>query len=228
MKGGISWRKGVRGEGMKTSVLKAGPRGIAGASRIILRGGVVAFPSETFYGLGADAGNVRALEKVFQAKGREQHKPLLLLVADRTWVSGLVNEIPAVAESLMERFWPGPLTLIFEASPRLSPLLTGGTGRVGLRISSHPVAQALVRKVGKAITGTSANLSGQRSASLAAEVLRAMGGGIDAILDGGQTAGGLGSTLLDVTGERLQIIRRGAIPRSQLTGFLGQKIDFFP
>ncbi len=213
---------------MKASVLKAGPRGIAGASRIILRGGVVAFPTETFYGLGADAGNVKALEKVFQAKGREQHKPLLLLVADRTWVSGLVKEIPAVAGSLMERFWPGPLTLIFEASPRLSPLLTGGTGKVGLRISSHPVAQALVRKVGKAVTGTSANLSGQPSASSAAEVLRAMGGEIDAILDAGQTAGGLGSTLLDVTGERLKIIRRGAIPGSQLTGFLGRKIDFFP
>ncbi len=213
---------------MKASVLKAGPRGIAGASRIILRGGVVAFPTETFYGLGADAGNVKALEKVFQAKGREPHKPLLLLVADPTWVSGLVKEIPAVAESLMNRFWPGPLTLIFEASHRLSPLLTGGTGKVGLRISSHPVAQALVRRVGKAITGTSANLSGQPSASLAAEVLRGMGGEIDAILDAGQTAGGLGSTLLDVTGERLKIIRRGASPGSQLTGFLGRKIDFFP
>jgi len=213
---------------MKASILKACPRGIARASRIILRGGVVAFPTETFYGLGADAGNIQALEKVFQAKGREEHKPLLLLLADRTWISGLVKEIPMVAESLMKNFWPGPLTLIFEASPHLSLLLTGGTGKVGLRISSHPVAQALVQKVGQAITGTSANLSGQPSASLVAEVFRGLGGEIDAILDGGQTAGGLGSTVLDVTGERPRIIRRGAIPGSQLASFLGKKVDFFP
>ncbi len=188
----------------------------------------MAFPTETFYGLGADAGNVGALQKVFQVKGREEHKPLLILLADRAWVSGLVKEIPKVAESLMEKFWPGPLTLILEASPHLPPLLTGGTGKVGLRISSHPVARALVQEVGQAITGTSANLSGQPGVSLPAEVFRALGGRIDVILDGGQTAGGLGSTVLDVTGERPQIIRPGAIPRSQLVRFLGKKIDIFP
>jgi L-threonylcarbamoyladenylate synthase len=212
---------------MKPPVLKADSKGIARASRIILQGGIVAFPTETFYGLGADAGDVGALQKVFQIKGREEHKPLLLLLADRTWVPGLVKKIPAVAGCLMENFWPGPLTLIFEASPHLPILLTGGTGKVGLRISSHPVAQALVQKVGRAITGTSANLSGQPSASLAARVSQALGRQIDVILDGGKTTGGLGSTVLDVTGERLKIIRRGVVPRIQLALLLGKKVDFF-
>ena len=211
----------------KAPVLKADSKGIARASRIILQGGIVAFPTETFYGLGADAGNVGALQKVFQIKGREEHKPLLLLLADRTWVPGLVKDIPAVAESLMENFWPGPLTLIFEASPRLPLLLTGGTGKVGLRISSHPAAEALVQKVGRAITGTSANLSGQPSASLAAEVSQSLGRQIDAVLDGGETAGGLGSTVLDVTGERPRIIRQGVVPRTQIARSLGKKVDFF-
>ena len=100
----------------------------------------------------------------------------------------------------MEKFWPGPLTLVFEASPHLSPLLTANTGKVGVRISPHPVAQALVQAVGRAITATSANLSGQPSASVAGEVFRRLGKRVDAILDGGKTAGGLGSTVLDVSG----------------------------
>ena len=212
---------------MKTPVLKANAKAIARASRIILRGGIAAFPTETLYGLGAAAQDAGALKKVFQIKGREEHKPLLLLLADRTWVPGLVRKIPAVAEGLMENFWPGPLTLIFEASPHLPLLLTGGTGKIGLRISSHPVAQALVCKVGQAITGTSANLSGQPGASLASEVSRVLGGQVDVILDGGKTTGGPGSTVLDVTGERLQIIREGAVPRAQLAVFLGEKINFF-
>jgi len=212
---------------MRALFLKADSKGIARASRILLQGGIVAFPTETFYGLGADAGKVGALQKVFRIKGREEHKPLLLLLADRTWVPGLVKEIPAEAASLMENFWPGPLTLIFEASPHVPLLLTGGTGKVGLRISSHPVAQALVQKAGRPITGTSANLSGQPSASLAAEVSQSLGRQIDAVLDGGQTVGGLGSTVLDVTGKRPRIIRQGVIPQTQLALSLGKRADFF-
>jgi L-threonylcarbamoyladenylate synthase len=121
----------------------------------------------------------------------------------------------------MEKFWPGPLTLVFEASPLLSSLLTGGTGTVGVRLSPHPIAQALVRAVGRAITATSANFSGQPSASVAAEVFRAMGTRVDAILDGGQTKGGLGSTVLDVSSPAPRIIRQGVISRPELVPFLG-------
>jgi L-threonylcarbamoyladenylate synthase len=205
---------------MSRKVLKADLRGIEQASQIILRGGVVAFPTETFYGLGADGLDLEALQKVFQIKRREENKPLLLLVADRTWLSELVKEIPPVAGELMEKFWPGPLTLVFQASPQLPSVLTANTGRVGLRISSHPVAQALVQAVGRAITATSANITGQPSASLASEVSRALGKGVDAILDGGRTAGGLGSTVLDVSGVLPKIIRQGTVSRTELAPFL--------
>jgi L-threonylcarbamoyladenylate synthase len=206
---------------MKRKVLKADVAGIRRVSQVLLQGGVAAFPTETFYGLGADARNEEALQKIFQIKGREENKPLLLLIGDRDWLSGLVRNIPPVAGQLMEKFWPGPLTLVFEASPRLSALLTGGTGTVGVRLSPHPVAQALIQAVGRAITATSANLSGQPSASVAAEVFRALGNRVDAILDGGQTAGGLGSTVLDVSSPSPRIIRRGVISQAELVPFLG-------
>jgi len=200
-------------------MIKAGPAGVRRVAQAILRGGVAAFPTETFYGLGADAGNDEALQKIFQIKGREDNKPLLVLIAEREWLPGLVRSIPPVAARLMEKFWPGPLTLVFEASPELSILLTAGTGTVGVRISPHPVAQALVRAVGRAITATSANLSGQPSASVAAEVLRTIGNRVDAILDGGQTAGGLGSTVVDVSGASCRILRQGAVTRAELAPF---------
>jgi L-threonylcarbamoyladenylate synthase len=187
---------------------------------MILHGSVVAFPTETFYGLGADAMDEKAIQKIFQIKGRKEEKPLLLLVADRTWLPGLVRKIPPRAERLMEKFWPGPLTLVFEASPHLPPILTANTGKVGLRISSHPVAQALVKAVGRALTATSANVSGQPSASLAGEVLQALGDKVGAILDGGRTPGGLESTVLDVSGPGPKILRRGAIPQAELAFFL--------
>jgi L-threonylcarbamoyladenylate synthase len=205
---------------MSGKVLKADSRGIEKASQKILEGGVVAFPTETFYGLGADALELEALRKVFQIKGREENKPLLLLVADRTWLPGLVKKIPPVAEQLIERFWPGPLTLVFEASPNLPSILTAHTGQIGLRISSHPVAQALVQAVGRAITATSANVTGQPSASLASEVFQTLGKQVDAILDGGKTAGGLGSTVLDVCGVLPKILRQGAVSRTELAPFL--------
>ncbi|MBM4332764.1 MAG: threonylcarbamoyl-AMP synthase [Deltaproteobacteria bacterium] len=205
---------------MNGQILKADSRGIIKASQMILQGGVVAFPTETFYGLGADALDIKALQKIFQIKGREENKPLLLLVGDRTWVSGLVKNIPLAAEPLIEKFWPGPLTLVFDASEHLPPILTANTGKVGLRISSHPVAQGLVQAVGRAITGTSANLSGQPSASLSSEVFKALGTQVEAILNGGKTAGGLGSTVLDVSGSLPKIIRPGAVSAAELAPFL--------
>jgi L-threonylcarbamoyladenylate synthase len=212
---------------MACPIFKADPPGIEEAARIILQGGVVAFPTETFYGLAADALNEGALQKIFQIKGREKKKPLLLLVGDRDWVPGLVREISPLAERLMEKFWPGPLTLVFEASPHLPTILTADTGRLGLRISSHPVAQSLVHAAGRAVTGTSANLSGRPSASTAEEVFQALGSSnLDALLDGGKTAGGLGSTVLDVSGISTQVIREGVISRRDLARFLRKDGDF--
>jgi len=207
---------------MTCPILKANPQGIQKAARIILQGGVIAFPTETFYGLAADARNEAAVKKIFQVKDRGEGKPILLLVAARGWLTGLAQEVNAQAERLMEEFWPGPLTLVFRASPYVSPLLTANTGKIGIRHSPHPVTQALVQAVGRPVTGTSANLSRRPSASTAQEVLHSIGEGLDAILDGGKTAGGPGSTVLDVSGPSPQMIREGMLSLDELKPFIGE------
>ena len=206
---------------MHCPILKPDPQGIKKAAQILLQGGIIAFPTETFYGLAADVLNEAALKKIFQVKKREEGKPLLLLIADKSWLKGLVQNISPLAERLMNRFWPGPLTLVFNASAQLSPLLTADTGKIGIRLSPHPVTQALVQAVGRAITGTSANLSGQPGTLTAREVHQSMGESLDAVLDGGKTAGGPGSTVLDVSDPSPQIIREGMIFRNELSLFLG-------
>jgi len=207
---------------MTCPILKANPQGIQKAARIILQGGVIAFPTETFYGLAADARNEAAVKKIFQVKDRGEGKPILLLVAARGWLTGLAQEVNAQAERLMEEFWPGPLTLVFRASPYVSPLLTANTGKIGIRHSPHPVTQALVQAVGRPVTGTSANLSRRPSASTAQEVLHSIGEGLDAILDGGKTSGGPGSTVLDVSGPSPQMIREGMLSLDELKPFIGE------
>jgi len=206
---------------MHCPILKPDPQGIKKAAQILLQGGIIAFPTETFYGLAADTLNEGALKKIFRVKKREEGNPLLLLIADKSWLKGLVQNISPLAERLMDRFWPGPLTLVFNVSPQLSPLLTANTGKIGVRLSPHPVTQALVQAVGRAITGTSANLSGQPGTLTALEVFQSLGEGLDAVLDGGKTAGGPGSTVLDVSDPSPQIIREGMISQNELSPFLG-------
>lgn len=208
---------------MSRQILRADAEGIKKASAIILNGGLVVFPTETFYALGADAFNEQALRRIFEIKGREENKPLLLILAQVDWLAPLVKRIPPLARQLMDRFWPGPLTLVFEAQTHLSRLITGNTGKVGLRISSNFWAQTLVHTVGKPITGTSANLSGKPSPSAVAEVIEVLGNMVDAILDGGKTAGGLGSTVLDISEPSPVLIREGAISFATLASFWGKK-----
>ena len=133
---------------------------LAEAFRVLREGGVVAFPTETFYGLAADARNETAVEKIFRIKGRNFRNPIALIIADEREVVPLVEEIPAAAKILMQTFWPGPLTLIFRAAPSVSSRLTGGTGKIGIRVSSHPVARLLAAGLAGPLTATSANLSG--------------------------------------------------------------------
>ena len=140
-------------------------------------------------------------------------------MAEKDWLPEFIKELPPPAEKLIERFWPGPLTLIFEASARIPAKLTGHTGKVGIRVPGHPVARELIRAVGRAVTGTSANPSGSPSASFAAEVIQALGEKIDAVLDGGRTAGGLGSTVLDVSGPSPRMVRQGVVPAAELLAF---------
>jgi L-threonylcarbamoyladenylate synthase len=193
---------------------------LAEAVRVLREGGVVAFPTETFYGLGADARNEAAVEKIFRIKGRNFRNPLSVIVANDREVIPLVEEIPAAAKILMQTFWPGPLTLIFRAAPSVSSRLTGGTGKIGIRVSSHPIARFLAAGLAGPLTATSANPSGGPECSSADAVIRTLGDLPDAVIDGGATPGGAGSTILDVTGFPPRILREGAIPRSLILNAL--------
>ena len=193
---------------------------LAKAVRVLCGGGVVAFPTETFYGLGADARNETAVEKIFRIKGRNFRNPLSVIVANDREVIPLVEEIPATAKILMQTFWPGPLTLIFRAAPSVSSRLTGGTGKIGIRVPSHPVARFLAAALSGPLTATSANLSGGPECSSADAVIRTLGDLPDAVIDGGSTPGGAGSTILDVTVSPPRILREGAIPGSLIMNAL--------
>jgi L-threonylcarbamoyladenylate synthase len=181
------------------------------AAGVLLKGGLVAFPTETFYGLGANALDPAAVRRIFEVKGRSESKPVLVLVDSVRMADSLVKEIPAAALALMARYWPGPLTLVFRAASRLPEELTAGTGTIGIRMSGHPVAFELVRAAGVPITAPSANLSGEEPPVTAADVGRTLRDKIDLILDGGPTTGGLPSTILDVTVTPAKVIRRGAL-----------------
>ena len=195
---------------------RAFPRAIQAAAQYLREGKLVAFPTESFYGLAADATNEAAIGRLFAAKERPAEMPILLLVPSLASVTGLVRRIPAAAERFMASFWPGGLTLVFEAAPTLSPRLTAHTGRIGLRLSSHPVATALTQALGHPISGTSANVSGHPPCRTAADVGHQLGERVSLVLDGGPTGGQAGSTVLDVTTRPPQVLRPGMISRSRL------------
>lgn len=184
---------------------------LAAAARVLWEGGLVAFPTETFYGLGANALDPEAVARVFRAKGRPADKPLLVLVDSLAMATEVAAEIPRRARELIARYWPGPLTLILPARPGVPAALTAGTGTVGVRVPGHPLALALVRAAALPITAPSANPHGGRSPRTAAEVVAAIGARVDLVLDGGPTPGGLPSTVLDVTVAPPRIVRAGAV-----------------
>ncbi len=177
----------------------------------IKEGGIVAFPTETYYGLAVDPDCLPAVEALFRVKKRRPDKALLVLIENREQLLSLAERIPAKFQQLMEKYWPGPLTLVFPAQKRFHGLLTGNSGNIGVRISSHPVASELVRKMGKPITATSANISGLRPASTAEEVEKIFGGSLSYILDGGRTAAGRCSTVLGFYQGRCTLLRQGEI-----------------
>jgi L-threonylcarbamoyladenylate synthase len=181
------------------------------AARLLRARGLVAFPTETFYGLGADALDEAAVARVFQAKGRPADKPLLVLVDSLEMVDRVAGDIPVLARRLMARYWPGALTLVLRAHAELPPALTAGTGTIGVRLSGHPVARALVSALQGPITAPSANPHGQASPRTAAEVIAGLEDRVDLVLDGGATPGGPASTLLDLTRTPPVVLRAGAV-----------------
>ncbi len=192
------------------------------AGRIIRSGGLVAFPTETVYGLGGNALDADASAKIYAAKGRPSDNPLIVHIADREELYPLVREIPDAAEKLMDRFWPGPLTLIFRKTDVVPKETTGGLETVAVRMPSHPVAAEFIRASGVPIAAPSANTSGRPSPTMAEHVVEDLSGRIDMILDGGSVGIGLESTIVDVTGEVPMILRPGYITKAMIEETVGQ------
>jgi L-threonylcarbamoyladenylate synthase len=183
---------------------------------VIGNGGVVVIPTRGLYGLAADALNAEAVDRLYQIKGRPLHKPILVLISSPAQLAGLTLSISPPAEHLMRVFWPGRLTLVLQAISCLPPNLTAGTGKIGVRLVGHAVAAALVRAVGGPITGTSANVSDRPACSRINHLDLAIAAGVDLILDAGPLGGGCGSTVVDVTGNVVKILREGEVPAAEI------------
>ncbi len=206
----LSWQEGLPDEVLQPAV------------RVLAAGGVVACPTETFYALAVDALQNKALHRLLEIKARPVAKALLVLVADRDMVAEVAEVITPLADRLMAKFWPGPLTLILPARSGLPLPLTGGTGTIGVRQSGHPLARRLCELYGRPLTGTSANLSGKAPLVEAAQVKQELGQAIDLILTDGPCAGGQPSTILNVVEEPPRLVRAGAIETEALEKWLGK------
>jgi L-threonylcarbamoyladenylate synthase len=186
------------------------PAGLRAATDVLRAGGAVAFPTETFYGLAAAALDPASVKRIFALKGRRDSKPLLVLV-DSVAMAETVAHVGEPARALMKRYWPGALTLVLPARAIVPADVTAGTGTLGVRVSSHPIAHGLVRTLGEPVTAPSANPSGREPPTTACAVVAYFGDGLDLVLDGGPTAGGAPSTVLDMTVDPPAIIRQGAV-----------------
>jgi tRNA threonylcarbamoyl adenosine modification protein (Sua5/YciO/YrdC/YwlC family) len=190
------------------------------STRLILSGKVIALPTDTYYGLGADPFNLAAVSEIFRIKRRSSERPIPLLVASLDQAADLVSDPPQLFFTLAKKFWPGPLTLIAPASQQIPLKITANTGRVGVRWPRSPLAEALITALGRPLTGTSANLSERPACSTAEEVEEQIGGALPMILDGGSTAGGQPSTVVELRGDRVRILRPGGVSESELEDFL--------
>ena len=196
------------------------PETIAEAAAVIKRGGVIVFPTRCLYGLGADAMNPDAVERIIEIKQRPQDNPILVLIDSKNQLEMLVEKIPPAADALMEAFWPGRVTLVFDARNTLAGSLTAQSGKIGVRLPGHPVTAALVKQVKGPVTGTSANLSGRPGCYRLPDLDPQIGGQVDLVLDAGTLQGGAGSTVVDVTEEPPRILREGEVTAGQILELL--------
>ncbi len=197
------------------------------AAGVLKSGGLVAFPTETVYGLGANALDEKAVAGIFSAKGRPSDNPLIVHIADRKELEDLTAFVPGCAGPLISAFWPGPLTLIMPKAASVSDIITAGLDTVAVRMPSHPVALELIKKAGVPVAAPSANVSGRPSPTLASHVIEDLDGRVDVILDGGKVEVGLESTVLDITQAAPMILRPGGVTFEQLVGLLGD-VSFDP
>lgn len=216
---------------MKTKVQRINPEQfrneeLADACRILQQEGLVAFPTETVYGLGGNGMHPGAARKIYAAKGRPSDNPLILHIADRKALEDIAKEVNKKAECLAEAFWPGPLTMIFQKSREVPYSTTGGLDTVAVRMPSHPIARELIRQSGIYIAAPSANISGRPSPTLAEHVVEDLDGRVDIILDGGPVGIGLESTIIDMSVSEPIILRPGYITKSMLESVIGKvRID---
>lgn len=192
------------------------PHLIDRAVGVIKNGGVVSFPTKYLYGLGADALNAGAVDRIYETKQRSYSKPILILIHRLKDLELLVRRVPENALRIMDHFWPGEITIVLEAKDTLPPNLTAGTGKIGVRLPQHPVAVALTSALQGPVTATSANLAGHDGCSSAADLDPLIIDKIDLVLDAGPLKGGSGSTIVDVTRDPPAILREGAVPSKDI------------
>ena len=184
------------------------------------RGEVIVFPTETFYGLGADAFNGAAVERIVSLKGRNPENPIPIIISDREMLDSVAADISPLVRRLMDHFWPGPLTLVLPAKKNIPAPLLNHDGRVGVRISSHPLATQLARELGHPLTATSANPSGVEPARTISEAMGYFSGRLEIFLDGGRLEGKKGSTVVDIHQDKIKIVREGEISSQELRRIL--------
>ena len=195
------------------------------AAAILERGGLVAFPTETVYGLGADASSRDALARLYAAKRRPADHPVIVHFADAKNAFAWASDVPAAARTLAAKFWPGPLTLILKKSAQAGDFVTGGQDTIGLRVPSHPVAQELLKVFGRGVAAPSANRYGKVSPTTAAHVREDLGKDAELVLDGGPSEVGIESTIVDLSGGRAVLLRPGGITQQQLEQALGEPVE---
>ena len=195
------------------------PERMARAAASLWQGEVIAIPTDTFYGLAANPFDLSAVEKIFAIKGRDKSQPLLLLVDSLKMAAELAADLPGNFRSLAKRFWPGPLTIVVEAASKIPPLVTGHSGRIGLRLPSAPLAVALIKEAKFPLTATSANRAGERECTTAEQVHAQLGERLALIVDGGTCRAKSPSTVLDLGPDSWTILREGAVPRSAIETF---------
>ena len=192
----------------------------------LMSGGIVSLPTETFYGLGVNALDEKAVNKVFRVKERDINKPLLIFIASKDRLSDLTTSVNATAKKLIDCFWPGPLTLVFEASSKVPEVLTGNTGKIGVRVSGSSFVRRLCELSEFPITGSSANISNNPEPASAVEVMEALGDKIDLLLDGGKATGTQSSTVLDVCDTLPKLLREGIIGKDAIESVLDMRLKY--
>ncbi|HXG13660.1 MAG TPA: L-threonylcarbamoyladenylate synthase [Candidatus Nitrosotenuis sp.] len=212
---------------MRTRIVKVNPKKphlpkIREAAKLIRRGKLVAFPTETVYGLGANALNSAAVKKIFEAKGRPADNPLIIHIYDKDDVLFLAKDVPKIAQKLRDMFWPGPLTIVLKKSEIVPKVVTGGLDAVAIRMPENKIAQLLIKEAGVPIAAPSANLAGSPSPTTAKHVFKDLAGKVDLIIDGGKTRIGIESTVIDITGKIPLLLRPGGVTLEQLQRAIGK------